>query len=188
MNSLIDPSPFFFNTKAVKAFVLGCDPTNFSDDGKPVQLKFAFGIGEDYRYFNSILQNLLLIGLHLEDIYIQNMITAYQDSETASNKTWNTTAKDFLPARVKEFDSIDPHRSIPVLLTSERLYLVLINENFAVQKAHEMYETANIPIPAAANKLNRPIIPFYRHPRYNLWHWNLYKNRLRQLFYAEANK
>ena len=29
------PKPFCFNKNKVKAFVLGADPTNFSDHGKP---------------------------------------------------------------------------------------------------------------------------------------------------------
>jgi len=83
---------FCFNPKKVKAFVLGCDPTNFSDNGRPVELDYVFGIGQDHRYFSDILSNLIHVGLHLENIYIQNLVTEYQIEETGKNKNWDTVA------------------------------------------------------------------------------------------------
>jgi hypothetical protein len=62
------PQPFCFNPAKIKALVLGCDPTNFSDNGKPVELTYVFGIGQYHRYFFDILYNLQLLGLHLEDL------------------------------------------------------------------------------------------------------------------------
>jgi len=59
------PSPFCFNPSKIKAFVLGCDPTNFSDNGKPVGLNYVFGIGQDHWYFSDILSNLQLTGVQL---------------------------------------------------------------------------------------------------------------------------
>jgi hypothetical protein len=44
---MIQPKPFCFNPKLIKAFVLGCDPTNFTDNGKPAQLDFVFGLIKD---------------------------------------------------------------------------------------------------------------------------------------------
>jgi hypothetical protein len=67
------PKPFVFNKKQVKAFVLGADPTNFSNSGNPVELTYAFGIGQDDRYFRDIQENQNSLGLHLEDVYIQNL-------------------------------------------------------------------------------------------------------------------
>jgi hypothetical protein len=77
------PCQFCFNPSKIKAFVLGCDPTNFSDNGKPVELTYVFGIGQDHRYFSDILSNLQLLDLHLEDLYIQNLVPEYLDEETA---------------------------------------------------------------------------------------------------------
>jgi len=75
-------STLCFNPAKIKAFVLGCDPTNFSDIGKTVELDYVFGIGRDHRYFSGILSNLQLLGLHLEDLYIQNLVIEYSDEET----------------------------------------------------------------------------------------------------------
>jgi len=86
------PQPFCFNKSQVKAFVLGADPTNFLQDKRRVDLHFAFGIGQNPNYFRVILQNLNEVGLHLEDIYIQNLLPDYQDKETGNNETFKRKA------------------------------------------------------------------------------------------------
>ncbi|MFW5773560.1 MAG: hypothetical protein ACOCWD_02660, partial [Tangfeifania sp.] len=169
------PQPFCFNPNKIKAFVLGCDPTNFSDNGKPVELNYVFGIGQDQRYFSDILSNLQLLGLHLEDLYIQNLVTEYLDEETGKNKNWEAKANKYLTARKKEFDTIDPTSQIPVFLTAEKLYNVLLSDNEKKWKASELYTLkTEIPIPPEANKLIRPLIPLYRHYRYQLQKWPVY--------------
>ena len=50
----IDPKPFCFNKKRVKAFVLGADPTNKSNRGKRIDLDYVFGIGQHAGYFWKI--------------------------------------------------------------------------------------------------------------------------------------
>jgi hypothetical protein len=175
------PQPFCFNPTKIKAFVLGCDPTNFSDNGKPVVLNHAFGISQDHRYFSDILANLQLIGLHLEDLYIQNMVTEYLDEETGKNKNWEAEADKHLAARKAEFDTIDPTGQIPVFLTAERLYQFLLEVGERKWKASELYALkSEIPIPPNANNLERPLIPLYRHFRYNLMKWLDYSNKLRK--------
>jgi len=62
--------PFYFGKSRIKAIVLGADPTNQSDHGERTELIFAFGVGQDPRYFKPILDNLNVLGLHLEDIYL----------------------------------------------------------------------------------------------------------------------
>ncbi len=176
------PCPFCYNSKNIKAFVLGCDPTNFSDNGKPVQLKYVFSIGEDPRYFKDILANLNLIGLHLEDIYVQNMIPNYLEEETSRNKEWKKIAEEYLPQRIKEFNMIDPKQEIPVFLTAEKLYKFLLNDGEKALKAGELYQLKTpIPIVANKNKLGRPLIPFYRHFKYNLKNWEDYLNNFKNI-------
>lgn len=175
------PQPFCFNPSKIKAFVLGCDPTNFSDSGKPKELNFVFGIGQDHRYFSDILSNLRLLDLHLEDLYIQNLVTEYQDEETAKNKNWETTAERYVIARKTEFDLVDPKCIIPVFLTAERLYHFLLNDDERKWKASEFYALkTEIPILPEANKLGRPLIPFYRHYKYDLIKWPDYSSLLRE--------
>ncbi len=53
--------PFYFNLAKIKAFVLGCDPINLSDNENPIELNYVFGIGQDYLYFSDNLSNLQLI-------------------------------------------------------------------------------------------------------------------------------
>ncbi|MBI5020546.1 MAG: hypothetical protein HZB59_03845 [Ignavibacteriales bacterium] len=107
---------FCFNTKKVKAIVLGADPSNFSDDGKRRNLTKVFGIGDGYtRYFQGILKNLKAVGLGLEDIYVDNMIQDYLDAETSKNKDWIPHAIKNIPDCIKSLDNIDKNRKLPVL-------------------------------------------------------------------------
>lgn len=177
------PQPFCFNPTKIKAFVLGCDPTNFSDKGKPVELTYAFGIGQDFRYFSDILSNLQLLNLHLEDLYIQNLVTEYLDEETGKNKNWEVAANKHLVVRKTEFDTINPTDQIPVLLSAERLYHFLLKEGEKKWKPSELYAlNTEIPIPSDANKLGRPLIPLYRHFRYKLEKWPEFLENVKIIF------
>jgi hypothetical protein len=163
------PHPYCFDPAKIKAFVLGCDPTNFSDNGNPVELTYVFGIGQNHQYFSDILSNLQLLGLHLEDLYIQNLVTEYLEEETGKNKNWEAKAEIHLSGRKEEFDTIDPTGQIPAFLTAERLYHFLLKVGEKKWKASELYALkSEIPIPSDSNKLGRPLIPLYRHYRYNL--------------------
>ena len=167
-----NPKPFCSNKKTFKAFVLGADPTNFSDNGKPKQLEFAFGIlSDEPRYFNGILRNLNLIGLHLEDVYVQNLVQEYLTEETAKNKDWEKQAEQCLPNLIKEFDEANPGRKKPVLVTAERIMKFLIKDGYKLPKAKDIYsEHADelIYVKPGENKLNRPLFTFYRHQSYSL--------------------
>ena len=92
------PSPFCFNIKRIKAIVLGADPSNFTDNGNTKVLTKAFGIGDgEPGYFRDILKNLKRIGLSLEDIYVDNLIQVYLNSETSKNTDWNKIAQENIP-------------------------------------------------------------------------------------------
>ena len=180
---LNSPSAFCINKNKVKVFVLGADPSNFSDNGKTKQLNKVFGIGDgDARYFAGILRNLKEIGLDLEGIYVQNMISLYMDEETSKNKNWENIAEGFVKSRIHEFNKIDKSRKIPVLVTAEKIYKFLLAEEVNPQSATSFYTCeSTIPIDSEKNKLGRPLIPFYRHPKYELKKWKDYKNKIIKL-------
>jgi hypothetical protein len=164
------PKLYCSNTNNIRAFVLGCDPTAFDKNNNRLEFKKVFGLEKEGNpYFAGILSNLNLIGITLNDIYVQNLITEYQEFESSKNKEWMKTASDSIPSRKVEFDKIDPSKTIPVFLTSELLYKALLIEGQPKHKAIEFYKKPElIPIPAEANKLGRPLIPLYRHYTYNL--------------------
>ncbi len=176
------PKHFCCFPKKFKAFVLGCDPSNNSDNGKRADLEYVFVIGQDGRYFRDILAKPNLIGLHMEDIYIQNLITDYQDQETGSNKDWENAAKKSLSERIKEFDEQDPRRDIPVLVTAERPYNFLLADKGQILPSKNLYTNARLPVAAELNKLGRPIFPFFRHHKYKLTDFSDYAALLKAYF------
>lgn len=177
------PQPFCYDKKKIKTFVLGADPSNFSNKGKTNYLPTVFGIGtSDSRYFKTILDNLKQIGINLDEIYVQNLIREYLTEETSHNKDWEIIAKSKIKERKKEFDKIDPACKIPVLVTAERILKFLLNNPDTLQKPSEYYNFAkDLPIKAFHNKLGRPLLPFYRHYRYILTNnkWNKYLTKLK---------
>jgi hypothetical protein len=163
------PKPFCANPKNIKAFVLGCDPTGFDKQGKQIEFETVFGIGRDGRYFAGIEANLRMLNIKKEQIYVQNLITEYQEKESAKNKNWLAIAKTYIESRCAEFDQIDPSRTRPVFLTSELLYKALLCNSEKLHSPSGIYHLqTTIPIPAEDNKLLRPLIPLYRHPAYAL--------------------
>jgi len=185
------PLPAAWKVEHPKAFVLGCDPTAFytDADGKryPLVFKHVFDLGgPDLRYFSAIRKNLVELDLDYEtDIYVQNLVVEYQPAETTRNKNWNNEALKSIDQRRKEFDDVDPNHRVPVFLTSERLYKVLMNAGEPLLPAQELYKQESVMIPADKNKLGRPLIALYRHPKYNysrqIDYFNRVKNALNQL-------
>jgi len=173
------PKPFCFNKSKVRAFILGADPTNFSKDKKRVELHFVFGIGQNPNYFRVILQNLNEVGLHLEDLYIQNLLPEYQEAETGGNKKFNNKASANAMTIAKEFDSIDPSKKVPVFVTAEAVYKAVLKKDTKKFRAEELYNLkTEIPVPPDRNKLNRPIIPLFRHNKYRYSNWPLFKEQV----------
>lgn len=163
--------PFSYNKSKIKAFVLGADPTNFSDHGEPVQIDTVFGIGSgDQRYFDGILKNLEVIGLGLKDVYVQNLIHEPLESETAKHADWEIHAEKWWRVTKAEFDKVDKSKKIPVLVTAERIMKFLYPET---PSAKEIYE-GKVEVPFLVNKLERPLLAFYRHYEYSLYKYNQY--------------
>lgn len=164
----IDWPKAFQGKRKTKAIVLGCDPTAFDRKGKPLKFEVVFGIGgRDKRYFNDIEKNLGFVGLHRDDIYVQNLCQNYFTEESTNNKVWLEAAQ-FWIRELKDELSIFPD-PLPVLLTSELLYKVLLCEGIKAESGGYIYEHPNeVPIHPESNQLGRPLIPLYRHPSYRL--------------------
>lgn len=160
------PKPHSPPTASIKAFVLGCDPTAFGADGNHREFEFVFDLKGDKRYFASILKNLEAVGLCLDCIYVQNLVPDYQAKETAKNKNWPAIAAHEIPFRKQELDAIDPSGKLPVFLTSQHLYKVLLNNDLKPKTPAALYAEVS-PIPASENKLGRPLVALYRHYKYN---------------------
>jgi len=156
------PSPFIPPDKEkIKAFILGADPSNFSINGKETRkISCIFDIGNDKRYFSSINQNLIQIGLSQNNVYVQNMVRNYMDKETQHNPKWNLFADKWLPYIKQEFDSIDPLRKIPVFVTAEIVIKFLLHNSSNLGRALSYYSaTKKIPIEPSENKLERNKFP-----------------------------
>lgn len=177
----MNPKPFCFNKSKVKAFVLGADPTNFSDQGNRVELTYAFGIGQNPNYFRVILDNLNLLGIHLEDVYIQNLVPEYQDKETGKNKLFIDKAKESAKLVASEFNKIDRTKKIPVFITAEDVYKAVTIDKGNILSAESIYHLkVNLPMNASSNLLNRSLIPLFRHTKYDLSNWPDYVNYVKK--------
>lgn len=177
------PKPFCTNQQNIKAFVLGCDPSAFDKNGNRLEFEYVFDLGNDERYFKGVIKNLNQIGLSLDEVYIQNLISDYQEEETSKNKEWFQLAQSYIEDRKLEFNKMDPSGKLPVLMTSEVLYKALLQETEQLIKASELYSNPEIlPIAANQNLLERPLIPLYRHWNYNLDKWPQYSKHVKSLF------
>jgi hypothetical protein len=178
------PEPYCPPDKSrIKAFVLGTDPSNFTEDNTTIKMTTVFDIGGDKRYFSGIDANLELIGLKLENVFVQNMVRNYMNMETRSNPQWDYFAVKWFQYINDELNSIDPDKNIPVLVTAERLLKFLLYDPFNIGIPAEYYNgTKDIPLSPEDNKFERNLIPLYRHPGYSLDKQELYKNRLKELF------
>ena len=178
------PAPHIPSEK-VKAFILGADPSNFSINGKETRkISSVFDIGRDKRYFSNINQNLQQVDLSINNVYVQNMVRNYMDEETQSNPKWNLFAEKWLPYIKQEFDLIDPAIEIPVLVTAEIvLRFLLLNPSEFGTPTDYYSGTKKIPITSIENKMERNLIPFYRHRAYSLKNQDYFRNRIKELLY-----
>jgi hypothetical protein len=133
-----------------------------------VQLEYVFGIGEkDKRYFAGIKRNLEAVGLSQGEIYAQNLVQDYQPVETGKNKNWKETAEPWVEVLKKELDSFDPGRKIPVLVTAQ-IIIEVLSQN-PVPSAKDIYMSrAEGIVEPEQSRLERKLIPFYRHYSYAL--------------------
>lgn len=184
------PEPYCRNLANVKAIVLGADPSYY--ERPPMAwslLKYVFGL-EDYDegrkspYFEPIHENLKAIGLSLDNIFVQNVCRNYFIKTTYDHKkVWKEATKVWIPYLKAELDHKFPDLNTPVLLTTEIIYEVLLNEGMDKHKAISFYDNPKlVPITAHSNALDRPLIPLYRHFQYTLVgeNWKDYSKMVRE--------
>jgi hypothetical protein len=165
----------------VKAIYLGCDPSNRHSQSLP----FAFAHESGLPIFNSFIKSheaqLRQLELRWEDVYAQNLCKNYFDTETSGNtKLWEQIANEYWIENLKEeLEIFKP--CVPVLMTAGVIYTVLLNPGQPIGKPADFYNgTVPIPIEPKNNKLNRPLIPMYRHWAYKLSldQWSDYRNKI----------
>lgn len=156
------PSAWCTNRDNVKAILLGCDPSNDHIKTMP----YVFTLGIENKKFNSFKntfeRDLISVGLSWENVYVQNLCKNYFRKQTGQNKKiWNKAALIWLPHIVEELSKFSD--SIPVLLTSDNLYNVLVINKENYGETIDFYELkCDIPIKKEDNLLGRLLIPFYR--------------------------
>ncbi|MFI5252574.1 MAG: hypothetical protein ACHQQQ_09125 [Bacteroidota bacterium] len=163
------PKPYPDNPYGTKAILLGCDPSN----NHCHDFRYVFALQSSHPKFKQFksrwMKNLEAIGLSWNTVYIQNLCRNYFTEESSKNKIWAEVAELWIPILKKELEQFDTN--VPVLLTSDLLYKVLLCENAVQRKASDFYHClpeVTVPIPSEYNKLCRPLIPFYRHYRYDI--------------------
>lgn len=166
------PKPFYHDLAKVKAIYLGCDSTNTKFKNR-FEYVFALPNGDGYgfrQFVRSHRANLEQVGLSWETVYVQNLCQNYFTKETGANSDdWKKAAKNWIPILKKELSVFHP--DIPVLLTAEVLYRVLLKNGVTPKRASEFYRSrhaSEVMVTPEQNELGRPLIPFYRHRKYTL--------------------
>ena len=178
------PDVYPVQISSVKAIYLGCDPTNKKFNNR-FNYAFALPTGKEYHFeafVKSHLGTLKQLRLDLESVYAQNLCQNYFTEETNKNlMDWDKAANIWIPILRNELEVFGCN--IPVLLTSELLYKILLKPEVIPINAEDFYgcdESAPIPIPSEANELSRPLIPCYRHWKYRHSKWEEYTAVVRQ--------
>lgn len=182
------PEAYCENPSNVKAIVLGTDPSYKLKKGREFSaLKYVFEL-DRYKtethnpYFDSILENLKLVGLNLSSVYVENVCRNYFTKVTYENDIWKDAAELWIPHLKDVLDRRFPDKNIPVLLTTEIIYHALINDPGSARTSRDLYKIDSaVPIRAEHNKLERNLIPFYRHYEHKLRRHTEYKERIRKI-------
>lgn len=176
------PKPYYPEISNVKAIYLGCDPTNTKYNNR-FDYVFALPDGVGYHFENFVAaqsRQLSLINLTWGDVYTQNLCQNYFTKESSDNPDWNCAAEYWIKILTAELEQFD--KNIPVLLTSELLYQVLLKNKVKRVNPINIYNNPEtIPIPPDDNKLGRPLIPLYRPSRYNLKLWKEYRAKVTEV-------
>lgn len=173
------PAPFR-GSKTIKAILLGTDPGNVSA-GSTVRIPVVFGLSTpDSPYFRAMKDNIDQVkNLDIENLYIQNVCRSYFTCDTSKNKHWKSITRDlWLPYLKQELDFLfDP--DIPVLVTAEIILDVILNDK--KPDAEDIYKNTII-FSKEQNHLNRTVLAFYRHQKYDLTNWPEYANELNRFW------
>lgn len=153
-------------SKAIRAIVIGADPTNDGVPGKKgmIVFKYVFGIGHKNEnvFWGAQKRNLAAIGLMMQEVYVQNICRNYFKEQTTKNKDWYRVAEIWLPLLKEELQSIP--ETVPILATTETIMKLLVPD---VPPAYEIYKWGKN-YRFYADKLGREVMPFYRHPKYSM--------------------
>jgi len=173
------PEPYCEDIENVKAIVLGCDPSNV--EGK--KFSKVFGLDSYTAYFKDIDKNLKMIGLSKSNLYIDNLCKNYFKEETSYNKFWVEVAdKYWIPYLKDELDNLFP-ATVPVLATAAILLKALCYKGYYKDSNNELYYRECLYVPPDQNKLERKIIPLFRHYKYSLDKWVDYANSIKQILW-----
>jgi hypothetical protein len=180
------PKAYPENIDSPKAILLGCDPTNIKYN---ICFEHVFALERTHKEFERFVsdwdESLKAIDLSFETIYTQNLCRNYFKEETGKNKIWYEAADFWIPYLIHELKQFD--ENIPVLLSSETIYKALLNKGEKPIGASDFYNlVVEIPIPPEKNKLNRFLIPFYRHRKYSINNYPEYRNKLFVFFNNET--
>lgn len=180
------PKPYPEKINNPKAILIGCDPSNNHN----IRFKYVFALERTNKKFEGFLKSwdcsLCAIGLNFNKIYTQNLCRNYFKKETSKNKIWYKAAEIWIPELKKELDQFD--KDVPVLMSSEYIYKSLLKNKKDFIKASAFYNcTKNIPISSKLNKLDRPLIPFYRHFKYSINKYPFYQIRVIEIL-KQKNK
>ncbi|MBL7994624.1 hypothetical protein JNM05_04560 [bacterium] len=185
------PEPFCEKPDNVRAIVLGTDPSYKLKRGIEFnKLQYVFELdrykeGPSNPYFDSILENLKLIGLDLSSVFVENICRNYFTKVTYENDIWKEAAEIWIPRLKDELDRRFSDKNIPVLMTTEIIYHVLVKEAVGIRTARDLYKIESaVPILPEQNKLGRNLIPLYRHYEHKLKRHTEFKDRVKKLLQA----
>ena len=120
--------------------------------------------------FISLKENLKLIGLSLNELYVQNIIQYYMIDETEKNRNWNNFALLWIGEVKRELDE-NINRNIPIIITAQKILKSILNSDKMIS-ANKIYSNKII-FDNSTNYFNRNIICLFRHPSYQLKRWNI---------------
>ncbi|MBC8488658.1 MAG: hypothetical protein H8D45_21755 [Bacteroidetes bacterium] len=97
------------------------------------------------------------------------------------SKLFIEKAKESARLVASEFNKVDRTKKIPVFLTAEDVYkAVMIDKENLFSAESIYYLKVNFPIKASLNLLNSPLIPLFRHAKYDLSNWPDYVNYVKK--------
>ncbi|MBX2889687.1 MAG: hypothetical protein KF734_02050 [Saprospiraceae bacterium] len=176
--------PPTFERGQIKAVVLGADPTNKAKNNR---FDFVFDLTPekpDSLYFKSMSKNLAVVGLSVQDVYVQNLVQNYCAEETSRNKQWAEFAHIWKEYLKQELDS-QFEKSVPVFITAEVVFDVLAEK----PKPRGLHYLEAKLVEPDENFLERTLIPMYRggHGHYNFDkpQWSSYVLKIKELFGGE---
>jgi hypothetical protein len=171
------PKPYS-GTEPIKGIILGADPTYLQDNGS---FKIVFGLeNADSKFFRPIKDNLVQIGLSLENFYVQNLIKSYFKHETSKNKIWEKSARLWLENLKRELDA-QFKRDIPLLITAEIILNVTVFKEHLIGVNPKLIYSRNMVFSPDQNYFGRNIIALFRHYAYQLKKWPEYAARIKRL-------